>query len=60
MTSFSNSLCSLTHLTELILLTVKFGKKKKLTAGDKGYQGIHKIHANSRIPKKSKRGSQLT
>lgn len=28
--------------------------------GDKGYQGIHKIHFNSRIPKKKPRGGQLS
>ena len=28
--------------------------------GDKGYQGIHKIHAFSRIPKKKPRGGQLS
>ena len=27
--------------------------------GDKGYQGIKKIHTNSRIPKKKPRGSKL-
>ena len=28
--------------------------------GDKGYQGIHKIHAKSRIPKKKPRGGELS
>ena len=28
--------------------------------GDKGYQGIQKLHANSRIPKKKPRDSQLS
>lgn len=27
--------------------------------GDKGYQGIHKLHAKSRIPKKKSRGGAL-
>jgi hypothetical protein len=27
---------------------------------DKGYQGIHKLHANSRIPQKKPRGGVLT
>lgn len=27
--------------------------------GDKGYQGIHKIHSYSRIPKKKPRGGKL-
>ena len=27
---------------------------------DKGYQGIHKIHAKSRIPYKKKRGTKLS
>lgn len=27
--------------------------------GDQGYQGIHKLHANSRIPKKKPRGGAL-
>ncbi|MEH2253265.1 transposase family protein [Nostoc sp.] len=28
--------------------------------GDKGYQGIHKLHGKSRIPKKKPRGRELT
>ena len=28
--------------------------------GDKGYQGIHKVHAKSRIPKKKPRGGELS
>ena len=28
--------------------------------GDKGYQGIHKLHGKSRIPKKKPRGGKLT
>lgn len=28
--------------------------------GDKGYQGIHKLHANSCTPKKKPRGSELS
>lgn len=28
--------------------------------GDKGYQDIHKLHANSRIPKNKPRGSELS
>lgn len=28
--------------------------------GDKGYQGIHKLHAKSRIPKKKPRGGELS
>lgn len=28
--------------------------------GDKGYQGIQKIHANSRTPQKKPKGSKLT
>jgi len=27
---------------------------------DKGYQGIHKVHAKSRIPKKKPRGGELS
>lgn len=28
--------------------------------GDKGYQGIHKLHTKSRIPKKKPRGGELS
>lgn len=28
--------------------------------GDKGYQGIHKIHSHSRIPKKKPKGGKLS
>lgn len=28
--------------------------------GDKGYQGIQKLHANSRTPKKKPRGGELS
>ncbi|MBH8573156.1 hypothetical protein I8752_31535 [Nostocaceae cyanobacterium CENA369] len=28
--------------------------------GDKGYQGIQKLHSNSQIPKKKPRGGKLT
>jgi IS5 family transposase len=38
---------------------LKLGKNKKLLA-DKGYQGIQKIHSQSEIPIKKKKGQKLT
>lgn len=38
---------------------VKLRKETKCLA-DKGYQGIHKLHANSQLPKKKRKGEQLS
>ena len=35
-------------------------RKRRFGLADKGYQGIQKLHANSQLPKKKRKGKQLS